>query len=39
VSVDDGNIFDRRLHAFQENTEAVVVASKKTGLDVNADKI
>jgi len=38
VYVDDGYIFDGRLHAFKENTEAVLVASKKIGLDVNADK-
>ena len=37
--VDDGNIFDGRLHAFKENTVALVVASKKIGLDVNVDKI
>ena len=36
--VDECNIFDGRLHDFKENTEAVVVASKKIGLDVNADK-
>ena len=36
--VDDGNVFDGRLHAFKENTEAVVVVSKKTGLVVNAEK-
>ena len=36
--VDDGNIFKLRLHAFKENTEAVLVASKKTGLYVKADK-
>ena len=35
----DGNIFDGRLHAFQENTVLVVVASKKIGLYVNVDKI
>ena len=39
VYVDDGNIFGGRWHAFKENTEAVVVASKKIGLDVNVDKI
>ena len=35
----DGNIFDGRLYAFQEKTEGLVVASKRIGLDVNADKI
>lgn len=37
--VDNDNIFDGRLHAFKENTEALVVASKKTVIDVSADKI
>ena len=31
--------FGGRLLAFKENTEALVVASKKIGLDVNVDKI
>ena len=35
---DDANIFDGSLHAFKENTEAVVVSSNKNGIDVNADK-
>jgi hypothetical protein len=26
------------VHTVKENTEAVVVASKETGLEVNADK-
>ena len=39
VYVVDGNTFDGRLHAFKENTEALVVVSKKTGIDVNVDKI
>ena len=33
------NIFDGRLHASQENTEALVVASNKSGINVNAEKI
>ena len=36
--VDYGNIFDGRLHAFQKNTEGQVVASNKSGINVNADK-
>jgi len=36
---DDANIFDGSLHAFKENTEALVVASKKIGIDVNVDKV
>jgi len=38
VYVDHFNIFDGRLHAFKEKAEAVVFASKKIELDVNADK-
>ena len=38
VYVVDGNLLDGRLHAFKENTEAVVVSSNKNGIDVNADK-
>jgi len=37
VYVEDDNVFGGWLHAFKENTEALVVASKKTGLDVNAE--
>jgi len=37
VYVDDCNIFDGRFYAFKEKAEAVVVASKKIELDVNAD--
>ena len=36
--VEDGNIFDGRLHAFKENTEALVVAIIKSGINVNVDK-
>jgi len=27
-----------RVHAVKENTEALIVASKETGLEINADK-
>ena len=35
---DDVNILAARVHTVQENAEALVVASKETGLEVNADK-
>jgi hypothetical protein len=38
MNVDDGNILDGSLHAFKENTEALLVVSKKTGINMNADK-
>jgi hypothetical protein len=28
----------RRVHTIQKNAEALVVASKETGLEINADK-
>ena len=34
----DGNILGRSVHAIKKNTEALVVASKETGLEVNAGK-
>jgi len=38
VYADDINILSGFLHTMNKNTEALVVASKKTGLQVNADK-
>jgi hypothetical protein len=38
VYADDVNILDRDTHPREKNTPAVVVASKETGLEVNADK-
>jgi len=35
---DDVNILGGSIHAVKENAEASVVATKKTGLEVNADK-
>jgi alkaline phosphatase len=35
---DDVNILGRSVHTVKKNTEALVVASKKIGLEVNADK-
>ena len=35
---DDVNMVGGSLHAIKEKAEALVLASKETGLDVNADK-
>ena len=38
VYTDDVNILGGSVHTVKENAEALVVASKKSGLEVNADK-
>ena len=38
VYADDVNILRGSIHTIKENPEALVVASKETGLEVNADK-
>ena len=38
VCADDVNILCRSIHTIEKNIEALVVASKETGLEVNADK-
>ena len=38
VYADDVNILDGSIHTVKKNTEALIVASKEIGLDVNADK-
>jgi len=38
VYADDAHIFWGSVHTVKENTEALIVASKGTGLEVNADK-
>ena len=38
VYADDVNILGGSVHTMKENTEALIVASKETGLEVNADK-
>ena len=38
VYVDDVNILGGRVHTIKKNTKALVVASKDTGLELNADK-
>jgi hypothetical protein len=35
---DDVNILGGSVHTVKENVEALVVATKETGLEVNADK-
>jgi len=35
---DDVNILEGSVHTLKENEEALVAASKKTGLEVYADK-
>jgi len=39
VYADDINILGGSVHTVKENGEALVVASKETGLEVNVDKI
>ena len=38
VYADDVNILGESVHIIKENAEALVVASKETGLEVNVDK-
>jgi hypothetical protein len=38
VYTDDGNILEGNVHVVKEKAEALIVASKETGLEVNADK-
>ena len=38
VYADDVNILAGSIHTKKENAEALVVASRETGLGVNADK-
>jgi hypothetical protein len=35
---DDANILEGSVHVVKENTESLLVVSKVTGLEVNADK-
>ena len=39
VYADDVNIFGGSVHTTKENAEALIVASKEIGLEVNVDKI
>ena len=38
VYADDVNILGGSVHTIKENAEALIVSSKETGLEVNADK-
>ena len=38
VYADDVNIFGGSVHTIKENAEALIVASKEIGLEVNVDK-
>jgi hypothetical protein len=38
VDADDVNILGGSIHTIKENTEALIVANKEMGLEVNADK-
>jgi len=38
VYADDVNILGGSVHTIKKNAEALVLASKETGLEVNADK-
>ena len=38
VYADDVNILGGSVHTMKENAEALIVASKETGIKVNADK-
>jgi len=38
VYADDVNILDGSIHTIKKNAEALIVASKETGPEVNADK-
>jgi len=38
VYADDFNILGGSVHSIEKNTKVLVVASKKTGLEINADK-
>jgi hypothetical protein len=38
VYIDDVNILGGSIHSIEKNTEALAVASKENGLEVNVDK-
>jgi hypothetical protein len=38
TAVDDVNILGGSVHTVKENAEALLVATKETGLEANADK-
>jgi Reverse transcriptase (RNA-dependent DNA polymerase). len=38
IYADDGNLLGESIHTVQKSTEALLVTSKETGLDVNVKK-
>jgi len=38
IYADDVNILGGSIHTIKENTEALIIVSKETGLEVNADE-
>jgi hypothetical protein len=38
IYADDVNILERSIHAVKKNTEALVIAGKEIGLEINAEK-
>jgi len=38
VYADDGHLLDGSIHTIKKNTDALVVASKESGLEGNAEK-
>ena len=38
VYADDVNVLGRSVHTIKENTEALIMASKQIGLELNMDK-
>ena len=38
VYTSDVNVLSGRVHTIKKNTDALIVASKETGLEVNVDK-
>jgi hypothetical protein len=38
VYADDVNMLDGSIHTIRKNTEALLIAGKEIGLDVNAEK-
>jgi hypothetical protein len=38
VSADDANMLGGSIHAIKKNTEALLIASKEIGLEVNSEK-
>jgi hypothetical protein len=39
VSTGDDNVVDESIHTMKKNTRALLLTSKKNGLEINADKM